>query len=315
MLPIVHGFLRLLESYLFVLVIACAAGLLFPSVTSGWSSYNQVFLSIIFFLSTLKMDLSRFRDVAKDPWMLLISSAFMLIIFPVVVFQIMRVVSPSLAVPFMLLAAMPTGMTAPLLADVVGGRTDLALVLTMFTSLLAPFTIPFIVQILAGSSVTVGFWVMAWSLMKVMIAPMALAAVIRHFFSRFVSASMFTFKSASLLLLGALIAGIIGQQFASVRQIMSGRFTVTITALFLFFLACHLVGYAVTPWRSVSERLTVSICLTYMNFTLAIFLAAQFFHDPHISITIILSMLPWTLMVIPFRIVAKRLQTAPERRV
>ncbi|MCW1892164.1 MAG: hypothetical protein KIH65_002875 [Candidatus Uhrbacteria bacterium] len=313
MLPIVKGFFRLLESYLFVLLVACVAGLLFPSVVSGWSSYGQLFLSIIFFLSTLKMDLSRFRDVAKDPWMLLISSAFMLIVFPIVIFQITQAISPSLAIPFMLLAAMPTGMTAPLLSDVVGGRTDLALVITMITSLFAPFTIPFIVQLLAGSAVTVGFWTMAWSLMKVMIIPMALAMIVRHFFKKAVSVSMFTFKPASLLLLAALIAGIIGQQIGAVREIASGKFTMTIIALFLLFAAFHFIGYAVTPWRSIPERLTVSICLTYMNFTLAIFLAGQFFHDAHISIVVILSMLPWTLMVIPFRLVAKRLQPSPAK--
>jgi len=46
----------------------------------------------------------------------------MLFVLPVAVYYITSAVYPSLAIAFLLLAAMPVGMTAPLLAEISGGK-------------------------------------------------------------------------------------------------------------------------------------------------------------------------------------------------
>ena len=72
-----------------------------------------------------------------------------LFLFPAVVFLLAKLFLPELAVPLLLIAAVPTGMTTPLLTEVAGGKVGIALVLTLTTSLLAPFTIPLIVGLFA----------------------------------------------------------------------------------------------------------------------------------------------------------------------
>jgi predicted Na+-dependent transporter len=107
---------------------------------------------------------------------------------------------------------MPSGMTSPLLVEVVKGNTGLALVLTLTTALLAPFTIPLIIQTLAGTAVTVSALTMFGKLAIVIILPFALAQLVRHFWRRHLKITFFTFKPISLIFLGLLIAGEIAKQ-------------------------------------------------------------------------------------------------------
>ena len=56
------------------------------------------------------------------------------------------------------------------------------------------------------------------------------------------------------------------------------------------------------------NRVTITICLTYLNFTLAIYLAGKFFNDPKIVVPVVLSVLPWSLLIIPFKYGMKKLK-------
>jgi predicted Na+-dependent transporter len=79
---------------------------------------------------------------------------------------------------------------------------------------------------------------------------------------------------------------------------------IAMTLLFLVYMA---VGYVSVFWRDRADRITVSICLTFMNFTLAIFLAGQYFPEPNVLVPVILSVLPWSLLLIPFRALSARM--------
>jgi BASS family bile acid:Na+ symporter len=204
---------------------------------------------------------------------------------------------------------MPTGMTSPLLSEVTGGRQGLALVLTASTSLLAPFTIPFVLHWLLGSTIAVNFGSMIWSLAKVMILPIVLAMVIRPLLIKPIKASLYAFKPVSLILLGILITGIVAKQGDAIMDALhNGIFLWSLVLLCVLFIVFHLIGYFITPWKDQADRITMSICLTYMNFTLAIFIVGQYFEDPNIVIPVILSTIPWSLMVIPFSWAVKRVK-------
>ena len=72
--------------------------------------------------------------------------------------------------------------------------------------------------------------------------------------------------------------------------------------LVLFHLACYAIGF----WRSRRDRITVTLSLSYMNFTLAIFLAETLFRDPAAMLVVILSMLPWNIGLIVFQWLVRR---------
>lgn len=115
-------------------------------------------------------------------------------------------------------------------------------------------------------------------------------------------------RSLSLLLLGLLILGIVAQRanviLTGLRSADTLGMLLAMTLLFLVFMG---IGYVSVFWRDRADRMTVALCLTFMNFTLAIFLAGQFFPQPNVLVPVILSVLPWSILLIPFRALSLRL--------
>lgn len=205
-----------------------------------------------------------------------------------------------------LLAAMPVGMTAPLLAEVGGGIQSIAMVLTVTTSLLAPFTVPLLTKIFYGANVSVDVKSMFLQLAMVIFIPFAIAMIVKAIIPKTIVKIKNYTKPFSLVLLGLLIAGAVAKQSAAIAQMASAFwvFLGTIVALYVFYLVIHLVGYYSFYWEKKEVKQTASISLAYMNFTLAIFLASQFFPKPQIILPLVLSIIPWaTFMPIWRRII------------
>lgn len=298
---------QLLESYVLILFIALFVGLVFADAIAPISAYGPFLLAAIFFVSALKIDFKEVRRCFRDPWMIIVTNVIMLLVFPTLIYGLSLAVLPQYAIAFLILAAMPCGMTCPLLAEVTGGKQDLALVLTVTTSLLAPLTIPLILGFFAGSEVAVSFSSMFMTLFEVVILPIALANIVKALWDKKISAASYAFKPVSITLLGLLIMGIVAKQAHTILEALRGSFLISLVALFFLFAFFHLIGYVATPWRPRPDRLTVSVCLTYMNFTLAIFLVGEFFTDSNIVVPVILSTLPWSLMIVPYKAVVKKL--------
>jgi BASS family bile acid:Na+ symporter len=305
-MKLLQYFRLLLESYVFVLLLSLALGLFFPESALKLEPFGTLFLGIIFFLSALKIDLKEFIKYLKDQKMVAAVNFVMLIGLPVVVYYATLLIYPDLAIAFLLLAAMPAGMTSPLLAEICGGKQSLALVLTISTSLLAPFTVPLMIKLLAGATVQVDTLAMFLSLVKVIFIPFILANLVKYFWHRRIKASYFTFKPISTALLGLLIMGIVAKQSATILGGLNVAFLVELAALFSLFVFFHLAGYYAAWWRKRDDRVTITICLAYLNFTLAIYLAGKFFDDPRIVVPVVLSVLPWSLLIIPFKYLTKK---------
>ncbi|MBU0531286.1 MAG: bile acid:sodium symporter [Candidatus Uhrbacteria bacterium] len=301
-----HKLLDLVQSYLFIILIALGAGLLLPDKTVFLAPLATLFLQIIFFLTSLKLDFQEIFKHVKAWKMILAANLFMLIIFPIVVWLITQAVFPTMAVPLLLLAAMPVGMTAPLLVEVVGGRVSVALILTLTTSLLAPITIPFVISLLASTAVTVSAFTMFWSLIKVIVIPFALAQIIRRLTKKQIDPITPVFKPISLILLGLLIAGVVARQSEIILASFGATLVYQMIALTAFIAVILVAGYFVAWWRRCNERVTISVSLTLMNFTLAIYLAGEFFTDPNVLMAAVLVILPWSLLLIPYKIIVRK---------
>ncbi|MBU1557449.1 bile acid:sodium symporter [Patescibacteria group bacterium] len=286
------------ESHYLIIAVAFFVGLLHPDSVLWASPYTTFILATVFFLSALKIDLKKVLRQLDDKLTLVIINIFMLFILPIIIYYLFGLFFPSLAIAFLILAAMPIGMTTPLLTEISGGRQSLALVLTVTTSLLAPLTVPFVVKLLAGASVEVDVLGMFTLLATVIYIPFFLAQFFKRFWQEKINKVSPLFKSLSTILLGILIMIIVAKQS---EILIEGFNYLYIVLLFLFFIALHFIGYFMIPWRDKRDKITISVCVTYMNFTLAIEIANKFFNDPNIILPIVLSIIPWAIMIIPFR--------------
>ncbi len=298
---------RLGQSYLLVALAALLFGLLTPKLASLFLPYTTIFLGVIFFLTALKINLKEIILYLRD-WRMVVETNFlMLIVIPVMVYYLLRFFVSELALPFFILAAMPTAMAAPLIAELMGGRQSLALLATATTSLLAPLTVPFLIKFFAGAQVQVSFIDMFLSLTKVIFIPFILAEILKYTWPR---ASMHITKISPLLsvtLLGLIIAAVSSRQAEAILKSFSDPHTLTVlVSLFILFAFFHWLGYTAIFWRSSKDRFTISICLTYMNFLLAIYLVDNFFPEPAITLPIILSVVPWTIFLPVSGLIAKK---------
>ena len=300
--------LTALHHYGAVVIVALVAGLGVPTLFAWLAHYVSYLLGLIFFLAALKLSFREVRQELRDVRLLAEVVVIMLVVLPAVVFGVAKLIVPDLALPLLLLAAMPTAMAAPLIVEVCGGRVSLAVVFTAATSLFAPFTIPFVLTIFTGASVSVEAWPIFKTLLVVIAVPFALAELVKFALPRLTLALTKVGSSLSTLSLGLLVAGIAAAQAVPIWAAFSSRSGLGLIAiLFVFFIVLQMLGYYVAPWRTGQDRITVSICLTYMNFALALYLAQTFFPTPSVVVPIALSALPWLIVPVVFQVVRQRL--------
>lgn len=297
------------ESYIFMMIAALALGLFLPTA-SYLIPWNTLILQIIFFLSCLKVDLTQVSSSLKDWKFLLLANVVMLIGFPVATWLLVNPIAPDMGLALFLLAAMPVGMTAPLLVEVVGGKQTIAMVLTITTSLLAPITIPLLTKALYGASISVDALGMFKQLALVIFLPFIIAMIVRKVMPKIIVSTKKMTKPISIILLGLLIAGAVAKQSHQILNLSKDwwKLFIAIVSLYLFFLALHVVGYFIFWWKKHADKSTASVSLTYMNFTLAIFLAAQFFPKPEVLLPLVLSILPWATLLPIWKRVSDRLK-------
>ncbi len=306
MKALIRSFLRLFESYLLVMSLALVLGFAFPHYLKNVAPFAAFLLQGIFFITGLKIDLKEVVRHARHPLRLFLAMVIMLILYPIVAYPVTEFFVPEAAVGIFLLAAMPTAMSAPLFASLAGGSVELALVLTVLTSALAPFTIPLVTTIVLGNGVALSSTTMLADLVLITFPPLILAQGARVLFHAKIEATSFTLKPLSMLLLGLIMAGVIGSNASELAKTVTLSFLPVIGALLSFILLTHIIGYVVAFHRGHKEKVSYAIALAYMNIVLAIYIAGRFFPDPQTILTVVTALLFWTVIFAPFRAWALR---------
>ncbi len=298
------------QAYIFVMIAAVLVGAFLPQAKI-LSAGNTLFLQIIFFISCLRIDLHLVYRYIKD-WKFLLGANFLMLIgFPLIVWLVNMIYPSDLGFAIFILAAMPIGMTAPLLVELAGLKNESTIVLTVTTALFAPFTIPVLIKIFFGHTVDVPTADIFWQLVYVIILPFGLATLVR-LIPRFDSTKIDPFaKPVSLALLGLIIAGAIGKNArAGMALALDPIYLIAVLAvLYAFFAVTVLIGYYGLFWEPKDARAGASVSLACMNFTLAIYLASRFFPSPTIVLPIVVAIVPWaTVMPIWKNVLGKRIK-------
>jgi BASS family bile acid:Na+ symporter len=203
----------------------------------------------------------------------------MLVVMPLALFLPTSLLSREWSIALLLLGAMPTGMTIALMAEFFGGKTSLALVITTVTSLLAPFTIPVITKIAVGQQVDINMFSMFWSLFLTIVAPFVLAMLVQKAVPKQVAKHDAIWRNLSVAAFGVLITGIVANTQGG------GGMTFTLRDAWMMLISMALLGtmtwtaYHIVRWRSPADRMTIALCMLYMNNTLALFVGERFFKE------------------------------------
>lgn len=318
-------FLDILARYQLVLILlALAAGLVWPAVFLPLNPWNGFFLQVIMFATGLRLDFQEFRRQAKDWRTLLLANSMMLVLLPFLVAIPLAAFAPDWILPFVLAAAMPTGLTAPAVVTILGGRTSLAILIAVSTSVLSPFVIPLVLRVMAGQRVAIDVVAMMLNIAWVVIVPLVLSAFVqwkltRKRLERFSDPIRLANLTAFALVIASVAAssgkptnGVAAQNgFLGLGQ--DGLIIVLLMTVFWFGIAW--LASAMLAWRDAVDRMTVAFCLIYMNTTLGVWIADKFFHETNIAPKLVAIFIATTLVLPVFKLLVSKERKKDCRRI
>jgi BASS family bile acid:Na+ symporter len=265
-----------------IIVFMLVMGLLFPELFSALRPLNTLFLQTIMFTTGLRLEISECINEFKDWKTLLLSNGMMLVGLPFLASIPLALFAPEWSLPFLIAASSPTGLTAPAVVALLGGRASLALLMALVTNILAPFTIPLMLKMLLGRSVDISLPSMMLQIANVIIIPLGLALIIQYH----MGLERVRKYDAPFRILGTLAFGLVVSAVASssnrsgsskfLEQIGGDGFIIAILMM-VFWLGIAWLSTSLLKWRTKTDKLTIAFCLIYMNYTLSIWIADTFF--------------------------------------
>lgn len=302
-----------------VLAVAIAgsmsAGVLFPSVGRLVEPYLLVWLGVLLFLNLIRLSTSDLVTTFARPKSLAVLAAVKLVALPLVMFALTFVVYRPLALPVLLIAGISTGLGAPFVANIVDvggnsssiskGRLSLIVGMIIATSLAVPFVLPSLVYAFAGSEFEIPILDMVFLLSAALFIPLAAGWLTKRHApaaSQFADRNSFLLSIIFVVLINLGMFSTLSEYFFS-NQVFLLQ---TIAASFLAFAAFAVIGYAVSPRH---ERAAGLIAMTYVNNTLVMVFAAQFF-GPQVAALAAVYNIPYYVGIL----VIKKLLAVPASR-
>lgn len=256
-----------------------AAGVLLPKAGFVLAPYLLVWLGGLLFFNLLRLEAKDVVATFSKPRRLAATAVIKLAALPLLMYAVAYVLYRPFALPVLLLSGISTGLGAPFVANIVGARLALIVGMIVVTSLAAPFTLPALTYLLAGSQFQIPILNMITLLAAALFIPLAAGwAAKKHLprLSGFADRNSFPMSIVFVVLINFAMFAQFSAYFFS-DQIFLIQ---TIATSFLCFGAYALAGYLAGSISSSDvrqERLSGLISMTHVNNVLVSVFAGQFF--------------------------------------
>ncbi|MFB3924831.1 MAG: bile acid:sodium symporter family protein [Syntrophales bacterium] len=268
-----------LKDFVLLLVIFATmlAGIVFARASAVFQPYPMYCLMLLFFLSYIPIRIEDIVKTVRTSWAAISWVTFIkLLVLPAAVYLLFRGISPEYAVSALLLTGVSTGVTAPFIAGLVGANTPIVLVFAVVTSVLVPFTLPFLIEVLLSRTTEISISAMFRLLAFVIFVPMIVAEVLRKITSSSLDRVMKKQYPLSLILFAVINLGVFSKYADFFRQdpavILQAVF-VSVILSFIYFAA----GILLFLRRPVQDQTAGAVIFGNMNNVLVIVFSSHFF--------------------------------------
>ncbi len=254
------------------------AGVVFPVAGLVVEPYILVWLGALLFLNLIRLNTSDLVSTFARPRQLALLSAIKLLGLPVGMYALAHLIYEPLALPVLLLSGISTGLGAPFVVNLIGGRLPLVVGMIIATSLAVPFVLPSIVFLLVGSEFEIPMLNMILLLSVALFTPLAAGWFTKKQWpavAKFADRNSFVLSLIFVVLINFGMFAKFSDYFYSDQQVL---LQIVATA-FLCFAAYALVGYVSVPGGR-HERAAGLVSMTYVNNVLVAVFAFQFFGSP-----------------------------------
>ena len=277
------------------------AGLLLPEQTAIFQPCPVYCMMIILFFSFLSMQLVAMLKTIRSSILGICTYAFLkLFALPVVIYFAFRWLLPDYALAALLLAGISSGAGCPFFAGLFSANLPIVFGMVVLTSVLVPFTLPAMVQLLAGQHLEISFLAMSRMLCIVMFLPLLASEVLRYFAPSIPAKLSRVQYPVCLAAFIAANVGVFSKYAAYLREEPSTLVVGLFVAIALGVISAA-AGLLVCFWKPLEDSLAVIICFGIVNNVLMVVFSAEFFShlEPIVGA---LYMVPFFGIVFPLRI-------------
>ncbi len=275
-----------------------SAGVLLPTAGLLVEPYLLVWLGALLFLNLIRLEASDLVSTFTKPKQIIVLSTIKLIALPILTYSFAHFIYRPFALPILLLSGISTGLGAPFVVNIIGGRLSLVVGMIIATSLAVPFVLPSMIYALVGYQFHISVLQMMILLVVALFIPFAAGWFVKRYF---LSASRFADEKSFLLSLIFIILINFGM-FAKFSKYFYSEQTFllqTVATAFTCYIFYCLVGY-ISIRGGVSEKTAGLISMSYVNNVLVAVLALQFF-GPEVATLAALYNIPYYVGIIAIK--------------
>lgn len=164
-----------------ILILCAILGLLIPDIGIHFGFLLLPILFVLMFFSSLKVDLGMIKNHLQKPLILFLSVFMSYIVIPLVMYLLAKSlhVDEQLIISTVVSALAPTIVSAMYFTKIVQGDVNLAFIITVLISLLAPILIPLELYIFFAMSTKMPYAHIINNILLLVLAPVVLVYIFR----------------------------------------------------------------------------------------------------------------------------------------
>lgn len=166
-------------AFTFQIFALVSLALYFPAAFTNWGFDTKILIvpsvQLIMFGMGTKLSLGDFATEFRKPFKIVVGTALIYIIMPLVGLLIINVYSfePEVAAGIILIGVCPAGAASNVMTYLAKGNIALALSITIFATLISPFSTSFLMKALAGQLIAIDTVAMMISILNMILVPVA----------------------------------------------------------------------------------------------------------------------------------------------
>ena len=249
----------------------------FPLLFTAFKPAIPALLMLIMFCMGITLTLDQFRDVLRRPKVLALGVLMQYSIMPLTALIVSRMLdlSAALMIGMILVGSSPGGTASNVVCYLARGNVALSVSLTMLSTLLAFVMTPTLVWLYAGEHVPVPVLDMLISVLKIVLIPVLLGAVINTYLSQKLLGIQPVFPFISMLTITFVIAVVVALNQTNIASMG----ILIVIAVILHNLVGLVAGYGIAKLLGM-DRITcrtLAIETGMQNSGLSVALAVKYF--------------------------------------
>ncbi|MBD8653831.1 bile acid:sodium symporter family protein [Rhizobium sp. CFBP 13726] len=258
-------------------ILFAVLGFFLPDTFKQIVPFIVTLLSIIMFGMGLTLSVDDFREVVKRPVDVGIGVFCQFLIMPLLAVLLTQIIpmSPEVAAGVILVGCCPGGTSSNVMTYLSKGDVALSVACTSVTTLAAPLVTPFLVWLFASQFLPVDGWAMFLSIVKVVLMPLALGAILQRLLPGVVKAAVPALPLISVIGIVLIVSAVVGASKGAIVQSGLMIFAVVVLHNGLGYLLGYFAARA--SGMSLAKRKAIAIEVGMQNSGLGAALATAYF--------------------------------------